>query len=341
MKFVVSCDVNLRYSHMHKLNPVETGMFQPPNGPRRSAMKSVGRVVAWQTGADRALSHRRPAGGHPLHRGDAPGSARRAWRGHWPRLWVPLFRHIQCTSAGFAALEDIIGVTVFDQGRGSFEFREGPLFHQLVLVDELNRASPRTQSALLEAMAEGAVSLEGQPRLLPAPFLVIATQNPLEHAGTYPLPDSQLDRFLVPLSALGVLPRRPPRRQLLQHDAASPSSAPILDTRGASLLQAQEDVREVRLSPEVADYLARLVEATRQSDQLTTGASTRGALLLARAARARALLRHRDFVLPEDVKSLLVAALSHRVSLAGGHQNWDRRGAERVIADIAERVPVP
>jgi MoxR-like ATPase len=169
--------------------------------------------------------------------------------------------------------------------------------------------------------------------------LVIATQNPLEHAGTYPLPDSQLDRFLFRI-ALGYPPPEA-ERQLLQTDSVSPTSASVLDSRGAALLRAQDDVREVRLSPEVADYLARLVEATRENEQLATGASTRGALLLARAARARALLRRRDYVLPEDVKSLLVPALSHRVSLAGAHQTWDRRGAERVIADIAERVAVP
>lgn len=319
---------------MHKLNPVETGL--PAAEWASQVMKSVGRVVLGKPEQIELCLTAALAGGHLLIE-DAPGVGKTSLARALASALGLSFSRIQCTSDLLPS--DIIGVTVFDQGRGSFEFREGPLFHQLVLVDELNRASPRTQSALLEAMAEGAVSLEGQPRLLPAPFLVIATQNPLEHAGTYPLPDSQLDRFLFRI-ALGY-PPPDAERKLLQDDAVSPSSAPVLDTRGASLLQAQEDVREVRLSPEVADYLARLVEATRESDQLTTGASTRGALLLARAARARALLRRRDFVLPEDVKSLLVAALSHRVSLAGGHQNWDRRGAERVIADIAERVPVP
>jgi MoxR-like ATPase len=188
-------------------------------------------------------------------------------------------------------------------------------------------------------MAEGAVSLEGQPRLLPSPFLVIATQNPHEHAGTYPLPDSQLDRFLFRIT-LGYPPPAAERR-LLQEESTSPSSLPALDARGSALLEGQTDARAVSLSSPVADYLVRLIEATRASEQLSTGASTRGALLLARATRARALLHGRDFVLPEDVKALLVPALSHRVSLTGGHQAWDRRGAERIIADIAERVPVP
>ena len=319
---------------MHKLNPAETGVVAAEWASQ--VMKSVGRVVLGKPEQIELCLTAALAGGHLLIE-DAPGVGKTSLaRALASALGLSCAR-IQCTSDLLPS--DIIGVTVFDQGRGSFEFREGPLFHQLVLVDELNRASPRTQSALLEAMAEGAVSLEGQPRLLPAPFLVIATQNPLEHAGTYPLPDSQLDRFLFRI-ALGYPPPAA-ERKLLQDDSASPSSTSVLDSRGAALLKAQEEVREVKLSPEVADYLARLVEATRESEQLSTGASTRGALLLARAARARALLRHRDFVLPEDVKSLLVPALSHRVSLAGGHQTWDRRGAERVIADIAERVLVP
>jgi MoxR-like ATPase len=319
---------------MHKLDPAENGAVAADWAAE--VMKSVGRVVLGKPEQIELCLTAALAGGHILIE-DAPGVGKTSLARALASALGLSFARIQCTSDLLPS--DIIGVTVFDQAQGSFEFREGPLFHQLVLVDELNRASPRTQSALLEAMAEGAVSLEGQPRLLPAPFLVIATQNPLEHAGTYPLPDSQLDRFMFRI-ALGYPPPAA-ERQLLQHEAAAPSSAPVLDSRGATLLQAQEEAREVRLSPEVADYLARHIEATRHSEQLAAGASTRGAILLARAARARALLRRRDFVLPEDVKSLLVPTLSHRVSLARGSQGWDRRGAERVIADIAEQVAVP
>jgi MoxR-like ATPase len=317
-----------------RLNPVENEAA--PAAWAERVMESVGRVVLGKPEQIELCLTAALAGGHLLIE-DAPGVGKTSLARALASALGLSFARIQCTSDLLPS--DILGVTVFDQARGSFEFREGPLFHQLVLVDELNRASPRTQSALLEAMAEGAVSLEGKPRLLPSPFLVIATQNPHEHAGTYPLPDSQLDRFLFRI-ALGYPPPAAERR-LLQEEAPSPSTIPTLDARGAALLEGQTEAREVRLSPEVADYLARLIEATRQSEQLSTGASTRGALLLARAARARALLHGRDFVLPEDVKALLVPALGHRVSLSGGRQAWDRRGAERIIADIAERVPVP
>ena len=191
-------------------------------------------------------------------------------------------------------------------------------------MDELNRASPRTQSALLEAMAEGAVSIEGKSQPLPSPFLVIATQNPLEHAGTYPLPDSQLDRFLFRIS-LGYPPAAAERRLLQQETTGEISPRRPHFGGEAFLRQAQQETREIQLSAEVADYLARLVEATRQSPQLSAGASTRGALLLARAARARALLRGRDFVLPEDVKSLLLPALAHRLTLAHARTGTNRQ----------------
>ena len=210
-----------------------------------------------------------------------------------------------------------------------------------MLVDELNRASPRTQSALLEAMAEGSVSLEGQAHPLPQPFLVLATQNPLEHAGTYPLPDSQLDRFLMRLT-LGYPPADAERR-LIEGDGERAGSTEVTDpgTGATSLLDAHAAARAVRLAPEVADYLMRLVEATRHSQHLASGASTRGALLLSRAVRARALLRGRDFALPDDVKALLTPCLGHRMTLAGTRQASQASEAERILSDIAERTPVP
>ncbi len=278
------------------------------------------------------------AGGHLLIE-DAPGVGKTTLARALATALGLGFARVQCTSDLLPS--DILGVTVFDQAQGKFQFKPGPVFHEVVLVDELNRASPRTQSALLEAMAEGAVSLEGQSHPLPQPFLVLATQNPLEHAGTYPLPDSQLDRFLMRLT-LGYPPADAERR-LIEGDGERSGSTEVTDpgTGATSLLDAHAAARAVRLAPEVADYLMRLVEATRHSPHLASGASTRGALLLSRAVRARALLRGRDFGLPDDVKALLAPCLGHRMTLAGGRQGSQASEADRILADIAERTPVP
>ncbi|HUB10087.1 MAG TPA: AAA family ATPase [Myxococcales bacterium] len=277
------------------------------------------------------------AGGHLLIE-DAPGVGKTTLARSLAGALGLSFARVQCTSDLLPS--DILGVNVFEQATGKFQFRAGPIFHEVVLVDELNRASPRTQSALLEAMAEGSVSLEGQAHALPRPFVVLATQNPLEHAGTYPLPDSQLDRFLMRVS-LGYPPGDAERR-LVEEDGRRAEAAPLPPPGdgAAALLGAQAAARTVRVAPEIADYLMRLVEATRHSPHLAMGASTRGALLLARAVRARCLLRGRDYALPDDVKALLAPCLGHRLTLAGNRQG---RLAEtdRILADIAERTPVP
>ena len=276
------------------------------------------------------------AGGHLLIE-DAPGVGKTTLARSLASALGLSFARVQCTSDLLPS--DILGVNVFEQAAGRFQFRPGPIFHEVVLVDELNRASPRTQSALLEAMAEGSVSLEGQAHALPRPFLVLATQNPLEHAGTYPLPDSQLDRFLMRLS-LGYPPGDAERR-LVEEDGRRGEGPPLPAAGGAApLVAAQSQARAVRIAPEISDYLMRLVEATRQSPHLAMGASTRGALLLARAVRARCLLRGRDYALPDDVKALLAPCLGHRLTLAGNRQGRIAE-AERVLADIAERTPVP
>ncbi len=278
------------------------------------------------------------AGGHLLIE-DAPGVGKTTLARALSSALGLSFARVQCTSDLLPS--DILGVTIFEQAAGRFTFKPGPIFHEIVLVDELNRASPRTQSALLEAMAEGAVSLEGLAHPLPAPFLLIATQNPLEHAGTYQLPDSQLDPFLMRVS-LGYPPADAERR-LVEEDGRRQG----LDPRGpagdgaARLVAAQEAARAMKIAPEIADYLMRLVEATRQSPLVASGASTRGALLLARAVRARCLLRGRDYALPDDVKALLAPCLGHRLTLAGSRQGSRAAEAERVLADLAERTPVP
>jgi MoxR-like ATPase len=238
---------------------------------------------------------------------------------------------------------DITGVSVFDQRAGQFVFKPGPLFAHLVLADEINRTTPRTQSCLLEAMAEGQVSVDGAARPLPSPFLVLATQNPHEHAGTYPLPESQLDRFLLRLSV--GYPAADIERELLLGGGTQDELHDLQPVASAvEVRRLQAAVEDVRIAPEIADYVLALVAATRSSALLSLGVSPRGALSLLRVAQARALLRGRAYVEPDDVKELCVPCLAHRVVLAGrtaAAGEIEREAAERVIRDLAEQVPAP
>jgi MoxR-like ATPase len=238
---------------------------------------------------------------------------------------------------------DITGVSIFDQRTAQFVFKPGPLFAHLVLADEINRTTPRTQSCLLEAMAERQVSVDGAARELPSPFLVLATQNPHEHAGTYPLPESQLDRFLLRLP-LGY-PALAVERELLLGGGTEDELerlAPVASAQDVRRLQL--GVEHVRVAGEIADYVLALVAATRSSSLLSLGVSPRGALSLLRVAKARALLRGRAYVEPDDVKQLCVPCLAHRVVLAGraaAAGEVERDAAERVIRDLADQVPAP
>jgi MoxR-like ATPase len=251
------------------------------------------------------------------------------------------FHRIQFTSDTLPS--DIIGISVYRQQQGEFEFLPGPLFSNVVLADEINRAAPRTQSALLEAMSEHAVTVEKTRHLLVEPFFVVATQNPVESTGTYPLPESQLDRFLMRLS-MGY-PGRDEERELLRSSGAEPELEqlePVLD--GNEVLEMQQLVPEVHLSDLLLDYLLEVVEATRRHEALALGVSTRGCLAWQRSAQALALVRGRGFVIPEDLLDTAESVLAHRLLHAdplveGG---WERSRAERaVIRSIIEKVPVP
>lgn len=234
---------------------------------------------------------------------------------------------------------DLIGVTIYREQESRFEFQPGPLFAEVVLADEINRASPRTQSALLEAMQERQVTAEGSTRRLGPPFLVIATQNPHEFEGTFPLPESQLDRFTLRVG-IGYPDRETERAILTQHRTGEPVEGltPVLSP--ADVLALQERTRSVRVDPAVADYILDIVGATRRHPDVQLGASTRASLALYRAAQALALTHGRDYVVPDDVKVLAVPVLSHRVILRG----WTASGppdATPVVQDIVTRVPVP
>jgi MoxR-like ATPase len=249
------------------------------------------------------------------------------------------FQRIQFTSDLLPA--DILGVTIFNQERQEFEFIAGPIFTNVLLADEINRATPKTQSALLEAMNEGTVTIERRRLPLPSPFLVIATQNPVEHIGTYPLPESQLDRFLLKLT-LGY-PNAAEERQLI-HSGGAQEALGKLDSVLAleQLQQLQEQVSRIHLSEAILDYLMAIVHATRDSGDTALGVSTRGMLAFSRACQALALVRGRDFVIPEDVKQLSVPVLSHRIVLADRRSSrGDFAPEARVIERIVASVAVP
>jgi MoxR-like ATPase len=248
-------------------------------------------------------------------------------------------RRVQFTSDLLPS--DVIGVSVFDQRTSEFVLRQGPVFANVLLADEINRASPRTQSALLEAMNEAQVSIDGKTMPLPDPFFVIATQNPQDFAGTFPLPESQLDRFLLRLR-IGYPPPQVEMRLLLDGTTDTAKEVPdVLDP--ARLVALQRQVERVTLDSSLLTYLQALVQATRTSPVLSLGASTRGAMALAKAARARALLRGRAYCIADDIHDLAVPVLAHRVRLASHADGFvaSRDEAEGAVQDIVARVPVP
>jgi MoxR-like ATPase len=278
------------------------------------------------------------AGGHLLLE-DAPGVGKTTLAEGLARVCGLRYARIQFTADLMPA--DVTGVQVFESARSDFQFRPGPLFHELVLADELNRAPPRTQSALLEAMAHAHVTVDGTTHLLPRPFVVVATQNPLDLAGTYPLPDAQLDRFLLRLS-LGHPSADVEAELVATRGAGEPVSslAPVLDAEQLRGLQARAATLHVH--PDVAAYVVRLARATREHPALERGASTRAVLSLTAAARARALWDGRDFLIPQDVAELFVSAFAHRVVLRSAAQGLAGRDeAAAVLEGVLAAVPSP
>ena len=235
---------------------------------------------------------------------------------------------------------DLLGSTIYDMQSGRFEFRRGPIFTNLLLGDEINRTPPKTQAALLEAMAEQQVSIDGVTHRLPEPFLVLATDNPIEYEGTYPLPEAQLDRFAIRLELkyLSAQEEATMLRRRLERGSVPATVQQVVDAH--ELLAMQESVEQVTVHDDVLQYVVSLAAASRQHPQVAVGASPRAELDLVQLARARALLLGRDYVIPEDVKALAVPTMAHRVSLRP--EMWVRRvqGAD-VIDELLRRLPVP
>ena len=235
---------------------------------------------------------------------------------------------------------DVLGVSVYNSQTRDFEFKPGPVFANIVLADEINRTTPRTQSALLEAMSEEQVSIENQTFPLQRPFMVVATQNPFEFEGTYHLPENQLDRFLLRIS-VGYPDRLSEQRILVTEPGRTTLEHLAAVAHAQEIVALQDRLASVRIDPMVLDYILDLVEATRHSDELHLGVSPRGALALTHASQASALLERRDYVIPDDVKGLFIAACAHRVIGKSYLHNGDSRGAEAILKKILERVPAP
>ena len=245
------------------------------------------------------------------------------------------FRRIQFTSDLLPA--DILGVSVYQRDNEKFEFHPGPIFAQMILADEVNRATPKAQSALLEAMEEQQVTIEGTTRPLPAPFFVIATQNPLHQAGTFPLPESQLDRFLMRIQ-MGYPDAQAERGLLSGVDRREIIAHLNPQMESAELLALQQRVRQVFASPALLDYLQAILRHTREAARYTHGLSPRAGLALLSAARAWALLDERDAVIPEDVQAVLPGVVSHRLQVAGEYQ---KQHSDTLARELIEAVAIP
>ncbi|MCA8990639.1 MAG: MoxR family ATPase [Planctomycetaceae bacterium] len=248
------------------------------------------------------------------------------------------FARLQCTPDLLPS--DILGSSVFLPNRGEFEFRKGPVFTNVLLADEINRTTPRTQSALLEAMMEQQVSVEGTTYELNRPFFVLATQNPFEFEGTYPLPENQLDRFMLRIE-IGYPSRESERAVFQSHRAGQPVDSLKAVIDGNELMRLQQSVREVKVDDAISDYILDIVHATRSHEQLSLGVSTRGALTFYRAVQSLALVKGRDYATPDDVKALAEPVLAHRVMCGGVIREGQRTRALQIIQQIVDRTRVP
>jgi MoxR-like ATPase len=300
-------------------------------------LENVGQVVLGKTESIKLAVVALLAEGHVLIE-DVPGVGKTLLAKALAASIDCSFRRIQFTPDLLPS--DVLGSSVYHAPSGEFVFKPGPLFAQVVLADEINRTTPRTQSALLEAMGDRQVSVEGKTYPLEPPFIVLATQNPFEFEGTYVLPESQLDRFMIRIR-MGYPIRTEERRLLNNHRGGEPvdSLTPVLTAD--DVVQLQLGVRRVRFDDTITDYLLDIVHATRRTEDLHVGVSTRGALTLYRAAQSMALVSGRDYVVTDDVKSLAVPVLAHRVLGKSFLQAGEFGAAEAIIRDIVERVKVP
>ena len=277
------------------------------------------------------------AGGHLLVE-DAPGVGKTSLAKAIARSLSCDFKRLQFTPDMLPS--DILGSNVFLQNRGEFEFRPGPIFTNVLLADEINRTTPRTQSALLEAMSEGQVSIEGKTHALPSPFFVLATQNPFEFEGTYPLPENQLDRFMICIE-IGYPTREIEKNVLINHREGEPGEKLQSVISTEQLRKLQSAVRAVKVEDSLNDYILEIVESTRTHEQLHLGVSTRGAITLYRAVQGLALIEGRQYAVTDDIKRLVLPVLAHRIVVKGVLHEGRRDRANSVLRQILSKTPVP
>ena len=299
-------------------------------------LENVEKVIVGKTDAIRLTITGLLCQGHILIE-DVPGTGKTMLAKSIARSIGGTFNRIQFTPDMLPS--DVTGVSMFNQKTNEFEYRQGPIVAQIVLTDEINRATPKTQAALLEAMEEHQVTVDGQTHPLPEPFLVLATQNPIEYEGTFPLPEAQMDRFLLRIS-LGYPATNNEVRMLTNQQLHHPIENLKQVVEIDELLRAQEAVKRVKVTAEIKRYIVGLVEKTRAHGEIYLGASPRGSLALFRTSQARAAILGRDYVLPDDVKALAVPALAHRL-IVGSAARIREVDAVDIIEEVLEKVPVP
>jgi MoxR-like ATPase len=301
--------------------------------------RSIARVVKGKEEAIQMALMTLLARGHLLVE-DVPGVGKTTLAHAIARSFHCTFQRIQFTSDMLPS--DVIGVSVYNPVAQEFEFKPGPIFANIIVADEINRTTPKTQSALLEAMNEAQITVDNRTHPLPKPFLVLATQNPIEHHGTYPLPESQLDRFLMRIR-MGY-PARSSEKEIIRNNAGTGGAEQVpavMDS--ADVIAMQETVSQVKVDESLLDYALDIIERTRQTEQLSLGVSPRGAVMLHRAAQARAFLEGRDYCLPDDFKRLIVPVFAHRVVVSSRYVSTQKKSeqAEAILREIVDSTRVP
>lgn len=327
------------------MRQLRTAGSQPDAFARTSAeriellQKAIEGVIRGKAEAVRLAIVTLLAGGHLLVE-DVPGVGKTTLAQALARALDCSFQRIQFTSDLLPS--DVIGLSIYNQHASLFEWKPGPIFANVVLADEINRTTPKTQSALLEAMAERQVTVEGITHALPAPFIVLATQNPIEHHGTYPLPESQLDRFMLRLR-IGYPGAADEKQILRDREHAEPLDDVQAVMSAEEVSELQEAVSEVAVDDAIVDYLMRIVSATRSSEMLDLGVSPRGTLSLFRASQAMALTEDRTYCIPDDVKRLVIPVFAHRLTVSSRYSSAMRRSeeAEAVLQEIMKTISVP